>query len=262
MKKMKTILVVMLCLCTMLVVSGMNKLTVEAEGATTYTLKVVDDEWRFQPNYPWVDGGYHRELYYMYQELKEGDKIVVSDSSKGLELNVDKKLSNVTVEHGMNVLLFAPGIEEFYILNNSIAVVNSDVNKAYVYEASVVNFNNNVNYLEINAKYPLKATVGSMGTVGHVKAQDQDRVHYEFYNFAAGKLSIKDGSLTTDKAHYSEQPVAASTPVVNITTNTNASASDELDDVPKTGDVVNYYWMLGVAAVCMAGGLYFKKKNV
>lgn len=259
MKRMKKVLAVMLSLCMMFTASCMAKLTVQAEGATTYTLKVVDDEWRFQPNYPWDSNVQHRELYYMHQNLKDGDKIVVSDTSKKLDLTVDKKLSNVTIEFASNAVIAAPGYEEVYVLNNSAAAINGDVDKAYVYEASSVNFNSNVNYLEVNAQFPLKANVGVMGTLNHLKGQDPKRVHYELYNFAAGKLSIVDGEIKTDSAFYSTAAGATVTaPVAATTTVATPSAADELDDVPKTGDIVTYYWILGLAVVCLVIGIVLK----
>ena len=93
MKKMKKICAVILSLCMMFTASCMMKLDVQAEGATTYSLKVVDDQWRYQPNYPWDDNVQHRELYYMLQDFKDGDKIVVLESSKRLELEVKKNVS-------------------------------------------------------------------------------------------------------------------------------------------------------------------------
>lgn len=254
----------MLSFCMMLTAFCFTKLNVEAEESTTYTLKVVRDEWRYQVGYPWDDSKEHRELYYMQQNLKDGDAIVIADWSKGLELAVDKKLNNVTVESCSHAIITAPGFENVYVLNGSKVAFNGDVNGAYVYEASTASFNNNVNYLEINAKFPLKANVGVGGTVNHLKAQDTEKVHYEFYNIAAGKLSIEEGELKTDAAYYSTTPGAASTTTTTTTTtttNTTSSAKDELDDVPKTGDIASYYWILAMAVVCMAGGLYLRKKD-
>lgn len=252
---------VMLSLCMVFTAMCTTKLSAEAEGAVTYTLRVVDGEWRYQPNYPWDDTQTHRELYYMKLALKDGDKIVVSDATTGLELTVDKKLSDLTVEYSNYAIITAPAYENVHVINNSLAAINGDVKNGYVYEASTVNFNNNVDYLEVSARFPLKANVAVVGTVNHLKAQDTERVHYEYYNFVPGKLSFIDGELKTDAAYYSTT-AGATVVATTVPANTNnASSADELDDVPKTGDTKGYYWMLALAAVCMAGGLYLKKKD-
>ncbi len=265
MRRMKKVLSVMLSLCLMIAAFCFAKLNVAAEEPVTYTLKVVDGSWNYQPNYPWDDEVQERELYYMFQEMKDGDKLVISDWSDQLELTLDKKLSNVTIEGCSYGIITAPAFENVYVLNGSKVAFNGDVNGAYVYEESIVNFNNNVNYLEVNAKFPLKANVRVLGTVNHLKAQDTEEVHYEFYNFAAGRLSIEEGKLKTDDEYYSSAPVAESTttttPATTTTNSNTSSATDELDDVPKTGDVESYYWLLALAVVCMAGGLYLKKKD-
>ena len=270
MRRMKKVFAVILSLCMMFTASCITKLTVEAEGATTYTLKVVDDEWRFQPNYPWDDTVQHRELYYMYQNFKDGDKVVIIDSAdKKLELELDKNISNLTVQRASQVIVTAPYVEESYILGGAVAAINADINKAYVYDNAIVNFNKNVQYLEVltdRTDTALAANIGVTGQVAHAYAHEGENVVFDIYDLKAGKFSIVNGGFNIADGNYTK--TATSSTVVTApaqtpaaTTTTTPSAADELDDVPKTGDVVTYYWMLGLAAACMVGGLYLKKKN-
>ncbi|MBQ7919665.1 MAG: hypothetical protein IJ324_06975 [Lachnospiraceae bacterium] len=270
MKRMKKVFAVILSLCMMFTASCITKLTVEAEGATTYTLKVVDDEWRYQPNYPWEDTVQHRELYYMHQNFKDGDKVVIMESDKRLELELTKTISNLTFMNAGTAVVTAPYVEECYVLRGSVGVINADINKAYVYDTTTCNFNKNVQYLEITTDKPeakLSATIGAIGEIAHVYAHEGDHLVFDIYDVKAGTFSLVEGAFNTAESNFSRTPssnTVVSAPAQTTTTApaTSSSATDELDDVPKTGDIVSYYWMLGLAAVCMTGGLYLKKKNV
>ena len=270
MKKMKKVFAVILSLCMMFTASCFAKLTVEAEGATTYTLKVVDDEWRFQPNYPWDDVVQHRELYYMYQNFKDGDKVVIIDSSdKKLELELSKNISNLTVQRASQVIVTAPYVEESYILGGALVAINADVNKAYVYDNAIVNFNKNVQYLEVlteRSDAALSSNIGVAGQVAHAYAHEGDHVVFDIYDVKSGKFSIVNGGFNIAEGNYTKTATASTVVTTPAQTTTTApavssSAADELDDVPKTGDIVSYYWLLVLAAACMVSGLYLKKKN-
>ena len=267
MKRMKKIFAVILSLCLMVTASCMTKLNVEAEGATTYSLKVVDDQWRFQPNYPWDDTVQHRELYYMLQDFKDGDKIVVLESSKRLELEVSKNVSNLTLQRAGNAIVTAPYIEECHVLGGCVTAINADINKAYVYDTTTVNFNKNVQYLEIitqKAETKLSATVGVSGQIAHAYAHEGDHVVFDIYDVKANTFSMKEGAFHTPDSNFSRTPstsTVVSTPAQTTTQNTTTStpsASDELDDVPKTGDIVTYYWVFGLAVVCLVMGIALK----
>ncbi|MBQ8821522.1 MAG: hypothetical protein IJZ82_02670 [Lachnospiraceae bacterium] len=258
MKKMKKVWTVMLSLCMMFTALCFTKVDVEAAEPVTYTLKVVNGEWRQQVGYPWVENGTHRELYYMFLDMKDGDKLVISDDSMSLNLTVDKRLSNITLEKADNVVIHTPGVDNVYVLNDSVGAINGDVTNGYVYQSSIANFNNNVDYLEIFGNYPLSATVSVIGTVNHVKAYDSERTHFEFYNFESNSLRISQGALKTEVSKFSQTPVVVATPAPAPVTKPSTSAGDELDDVPKTGDFATYYWMFGLAAACLVVGMGLK----
>ena len=278
MKKMGGFALGMLLVCLLGLLPGTNALRVSADGPVTYTIQYVESagEWRFQPNYPWDDQGYHRELYYLHQDMKDGDKLVVMASGHDLLLELTQHLSNLTFENTPNAVVSANGIDECFVLKDSVAAISGNVTRAYVYDNARCTFNQNVEYLEISGSFPLKATVSVGGTVGHLLAKDYDRVHYEFYQFAAGTLSIVDGALKTDAANYSTQPgqepaaapeavtSAPAAPAAEASTESAAPAApaaDEYDEVPKTGDTTSYVWLLGIAAVCLLGGYRLRRSR-
>ncbi len=266
MKRAKKIFTVILSLCMMFVASNVMKLDAKAEGAITYSLKVVDDQWRYQPNYPWDDNVQHRELYYMLQDFKDGDKIVVLESNKRLELEVTKNVSNLTLQKAGNAIVTAPYIEECHVLGGCVTAINADINKAYVYDTTTCNFNKNVQYLEIlteKAETKLSATVGVSGKIAHAYAHEGDHVVFDIYDVKANTFSMKEGAFHTPDSNFTGTPSTST--VVSVpeqsagTTNISSSSSaNELDDVPKTGEGATYYWIFGLAVVCLVMGIASK----
>lgn len=263
MKGMKKIWAVLMCLGMVCTAVCAGRMEVRAEGAVTYSLKVVNDEWRYQPNYPWDDTVQHRELYYMQQALKDGDKLVVLEADKGLDLAVDKSLSNVTLQRGGSVVLTAPYIEELYALDGSYAAVNADIGKAYIYGKAAINFNKNVQYLEVYSAgdgIGLSASVGCLGTVGHACAYEGSHTVFDIYTVKAGTFSLVGGAFNIAEGNFSKTPSAEVTAPVQSA----PAAPEEWDDVPKTGDTAGYYPLLLLAAICMLEGcrLLHKKEAV
>lgn len=243
----------MLCLlpilgCTM---------TAEASQPTTWFVKYVDDmeEWRFQRD-EWKDDVFPRELYYMQQDIKDGD-IIVIDGTGDIELTVDVRLSNLTVMNPGTSIVTAKSIDDFYAIKDSTSAINCDVTNAYVYDKCAVNLNKNVAYLEINSQDGPQANVGVVGTVGRVKGWNGTTVSYEVFSVKAGKLLIEDGEFMTAAADFTTTPSAApATPSAPA-----APSTGEYDDVPKTGSFpVSPLWLLGVAAICMIGSYELKRR--
>ncbi len=238
-------------------------LTAKAEGPVTYSLRYVDsiNQWRYQTG-TWQDSGFYRELYYMEQDIKDGD-IIVIDGTKPLDLTLNVRLSNLTIVNSTDTVVTAKSFDEVFVLNSSVCAINGDVTKASVYANSVTNFNNNVGELNLlEAKQDLlRATVAVVGTVNHVYAAGQHYKHFEFYNFEANSLLIQNGTLKTDASKYSTTPSAA-TPAPAPSTPAAPGTSGEYDDVPKTADVrFNPLWLVGIAAVCMAGAYKLKEEK-
>lgn len=257
MKKIKNLVILFSVAILCLLPLWSPALTVQASEPTTWYIKYVEDinQWRFQKG-SWEDTGYHRELYYMQLDIKDGDVIVI-DGEGDIELTVNARLSNLTIMNPGNSVVTAKSIDNFYAIKNSSSAINCPVTNAYVYDYCSVNFNSNVSYLEVICKTGPEANVAVVGTAGQVKGWDGDsKVTYNVYNVVANTLRISKGGLTTDAKNYSTSASAApAAPTTSTTPATSTgSSAGELDDVPKTGDLqVNPVWFLALAAVCLFG---------
>ncbi len=257
-KLISTLMVAALCI----LLPDISAMTASAEEPVTYYVKYLasTDQWRYMPGSTWNDTGSHRDLYYMHEALKDGDSIIIDGSKPDFTLKVSVRLKNLTLIHGAQAVVTANGFDECYVLRDSVGAFNGDVTNAYVYDNGRCTFNNNVNTLTVQtaSSYTnntrLHATVTVNGTVGHLIGKDSTQLHYEHYNFAAGKLVITEGNVKTDAADYSNTPSASSRP-----TQSTSSSSDEYDDVPKTGESNLILWLFGISAFCFAGRYVLKR---
>lgn len=256
MKKIKKMLLVLAAfvMCVIPVLS--TPMTANAAEPVTYYVKYLPDLaiWRFQTG-TWVDGGYHRDLWFLKEEIKDGDHLVI-DGTPEIKLEVDVNLGSLTVSKSTLAVIGAKSIGTVYTLDTSVSSITGDVTNAYVYDQSLANFNSNVSYLEIirDKADLLEATVAVAGTLDHVRAHGANYTHFELYSFAANSFYLENGILKTDpsKFSYTAPVVVAPTP--------SAPAGD-YDAVPKTGDVrFNPLWLVGIAAACLAGSYVVKKK--
>lgn len=258
MKQIKKILSVFAAF--VLCLAPLSTMTVHAAGdPVTYYVKYVEssDQWRFQTG-SWEDNGSSRELYYMHEQIKDGDIVVIDGGSatqKNITLDVNASLSNLTVVYSDAALVTAKSVDNFYGINDSISVVNAPVKNAWVYDYATAQINGNVDKLEVISEKEdvLHANVGVSGTVAHVKAFSKNYTHFEFYNFAKGSLAITDGDIKTAEASYSKTPVAATPTPAAPAAPAPSVSSGEYDDVPKTGDFrLNPLWLAALSAVCFA----------
>mgnify|MGYP006976103130 CR=1 FL=1 len=263
MKKLKKFVALVTAVAICALLPGLGTLTVKAAEPVTYYVKDTSDGWRYQVGSTWKTDNNGRELYYMNQDIKDGDLVVVEGTGMASKiLDIPVALSNLTILHANTVVVNAKSIEDCFVLKDSIAAINGDVNNAYVYNNARCTFNNNVNTLKITDDSGLHAYISVGGTVNHVTGSDPNQTFYDLYSFAAGKLSIEDGKIKTDAAYYSttapaatEQPAAAPAPAQTA----NTTSDDEYDDVPKTGDSSLIFWLLGISALGFAGSAYLKK---
>lgn len=260
MKKMKKLASLLLAaaLMTLLPLSGLT-MTAHAEEPVTYCLDYVGDQWRFQVG-QWSENDNGRELYYMEQAIKDGDLIVINSKESDLNLTVNVRLSNLTINHATGIVVTANGIDACYVLSDSVCAINSDVTNAYVYDNATCNFNKNINKLEvIDTDVNLRATVSCLGTVNQVRAYDKNETHFEMYSVAAGKLNIIDGSLETDEDDFSTTPQASASTTPAASTGTSSSSGNDYDEVPKTGEANMTLWLAAIALVCGMGAYQLKK---
>ena len=256
MKKLKKIISLLAAAFMLLTLVDVSTLTVSAEEPMTYYIgyNAAQSSWRWQRG----TGDYDPtqtdiSLDELNSYIHDGDIIVVcggNGEDSGVEFNVNKYLSNVTVMGVSTIALVgANGIGEFYSLKDSTCAVNSDVINAYVYDSSVVTFNKNVTSLEIIcAPDRYSHVTSSSGTIGHAKRHYGGNVHYEVYNVAAGKFSSMNTVLETDPQYYSTTPTASAGQ-----TTTSGSSANDYDDVPKTGESNLLFLLLGLSAVCFVG---------
>ncbi|MBQ8879046.1 MAG: hypothetical protein IJ029_09990 [Lachnospiraceae bacterium] len=268
MKKNKKIITLFAAalLCVLPILS--TPITAKAVEPTTYSVKYDSEsgDWRYMAG-QWNDESTSRELYYLEQEIVDGDYLVVAGTN-GDTLELDVRLGNLTIVNtGSPTVFTVKGIDNLYVLNNSQCAINGNVTNAYIYDSGLCNLNNNVSNLEIiGTSSGLSATVAAVGTVGHVKGYDNYNVHFELYSFKQGTLYIEKGTLKTEETEYSEAPVAdtATAPATSPTTPSGAAAStgsSEYDDVPKTGETNTVVWLMAIALFCMVGYYQLKKSK-
>ena len=260
MKRFKQFVSLFAAATLLVLLPATNKLTVSAEEPRTYYLKYVESEsqWRYQDGTPWDDTKQHRELYYMQQSIKDGDLLVVEGGGDPLRLEVNVKLSNLTLNKCQNVVVTTKGVDECYVLGDALSAVNGDVKHAYIYANSATTFNNNVDTVDIQDTGSIRCTLTVGGTVSHLIGKNDSGTVYEGYDFAAGTLNIQSGVLKTDASNYSTTSSATTSSSTN--TASQSASSDEYDDVPKTGESTTVIWLFAATLLCF-GSAYTLKKH-
>lgn len=265
MKRFKKFTSILIATALLILLPAGNTLTVSAEEPTRHYVKYVEakNEWRYQQTMTWDSNSEGRDLYYLKEGIKDGDILVIEGSNSSLNLELPVKLSNLTINHANLVVVTTNGIQELYVLQNSVAAINGDISNAYVYDNAVCNINNNATNLILYGNPKVEPTVVVAGTVDYVKISDATQTYYEFYNFATGSFHIDKGIMKTDVSKYSSTPSKpASQPAADNTVTTQTSdSSDEYDDVPKTGDSSTYLVFLIISALCFAGSYLLKSKK-
>lgn len=241
----------------------MNSVTVAAEEPTTYHVKYDSktDSWLYETE------TMYREIYYMLQEIKDGDLVVVDATEEGWPtLELDYHLSNLTILPYSSCMVTVKSIDECYVLHDSFVSITADVNKGWVYGNAACNFNLDCDYLELFYEDEPEMSVGVLGNCSEFLVHSDASTKYHLWNFT-DDIVFNDGVLKTAYGSYSIEPPAASTSAPsattspNSTTTTSSSSSDEYDDVPKTGESVAYLWMFAIAALCFTGSYSLKKKD-
>lgn len=274
MKKLKKLVTLLTLAAVCLTAPALGKITVKAAEPTTYVLNCSDTngEWRFKMASTWSEEVQDRELYYLLQNIKDGDYIVIENDvdCNPLNLNVPVRLGNLTIKSTHKApVITAKGYDNVYVLDGTTAAINGDISHAYVYGGAKVNFNNNIDTLEMygyGSEYNnLHAYITVVGTVNHLSAKDGQtmQTYYDYYNFAAGKLFTEDGSLRTDAQYYSTTAPAATAEVSQpAATAQPAASSSAYDDVPKTGESVLPLYLMSIAVLCAVSGYALRKKNL
>ncbi|MBQ4536673.1 MAG: hypothetical protein II994_03520 [Lachnospiraceae bacterium] len=275
MKNLKKFAALLATAALMVALPSGNVLTASAAAPTTYLVCYQDDEWIYQVGVSaYNDEEDEENIEDLEDEIQNNDILIIDGSGEGVELDLSNVyLSNLTVMNADVAIVKTAGVNECYIGNKAVASVTGNVNSAWVYDTASVTFRSNVSYLElVGEEHEAEYNATCLGTVGHVKAAKDGHVYYEMFDVAAGRLNIEDGEDETDTDYYSETPGAApaapvapvpAAPAQNATQNSapaQSTTSGEYDEVPKTGEVLPaYVWLLGVAAVALAGKVALKK---
>lgn len=277
MKHFKTFALLSAAALLLCAVPERSALKVSAADPVQYLVSYdeSDGQWKYRANgISWdsAEPQEHWELPYLMNGLfKDGDIIVIEGAApyeNRLDLNLSQyRISNLTLTHKADgIMVAAGGIDEFHALDESVASISGPIKNAFLYDYARVTFNNDIDTLQIigTGLSQLHATATCRGTVGHVIGKDSVGVYYEYYDVAAGKLVIGDGSMNTDEADYSKTP-AASSPAAAPAANNAApaeNASNDYDKVPKTGEgIPASLLLLGIAALCFAGRAALSKKS-
>ena len=274
MKKIQLLSTVLAAVSVLVLLPAGNSIQAKA-AAKNYAVKYCTDEWRYMEGSTFDDDKASREVYYLQQDIKDGDSVAVYNTDSGAsDLNLGTaRLDTLTVCNTALSIIYTGGVTNCQILENSTCSVNGNVDNAYVYDVAYVTFTGNVTELNVitEATDEIKSNIGCKGTVGHLNAHSKDnaRTFYNFYNFAKDSFVMESGCILTDESKYSKTASAVSTPAPTAApaataspasgTTSNAASSSEYDDVPKTSDNSLVLWMLGVAAVFAAGSFGFRK---
>lgn len=246
-------------------------LNVSAAEPVTYYVMYEDapdnnGDWWYQLGSEWDENAEHRQLAYMTEQLKDGDVVIVGNASpQQLVLNVH--LSNLTIKNTSDQLAMVSvtgGIDNCFFLNNTNGSVTGNVFNAYVYGASTANFCSNVtNLYSYNDNPDGNPNIGVSGTVAYFHSENANDINPPYgTNFAANTFSLENGDLKTDPSNYTRDisggPAAsASQPAPKPSS--SSTASNEYDDVPKTGESSPVMWLSLIAVSCLSASLLLRK---
>lgn len=279
MRKKIKLFVSMLAAAAMLVLlPGGNALTARAE-ANTYSLKYIGgtvNDWRYVTGSTFEDGAYHRELGVLKSEfLKDGDNIVVYNgdgTNKSLDLS-GFNLGSLTVHNNTTAVVIADSIRDCYVLAGAYTAITGSITNATLYDKTTCTFHSNVLDMALYCNDQPTSNISCGGTVGHFRVWTLNGdPRGEYYDIPANTMSLKDGSVNfptwspTPSESYLQARAAADGAAVTPPSNTSApaagnSSDDEYDEVPKTGEQGNIFWLLGSAAVLFTASFCLYRKT-
>lgn len=282
MNKMKAVVTTLAAAALLVLVPGSSTLKADAAEAKNFSVQYCptynDGEWRYQEGSSFDESQSHREIYYLLQDLKAGDKIAVYNEDAGapaLDLG-SVKLGDLTFCSTATTVVYTGGVSECNILAGSSCSVSGNIDTAHVYDVSSVTFSGNVTELIATADYEaFNSNIGCSGTVWHLNAYsiNAPRTFYNLYNFSKDRLDISDGNLKTDPVYYDATAPATAAPAVTTpapaaaptaapaqtASSSQTSSASEYDSVPKTGENPFIFWLLTASGICLAGSLLVRK---
>lgn len=260
MKKLMGYLVAFSGVALALLISLM--LPIRAKAATTYNVN-----WDNGQNNWFVsdDGGKNwYSLDFIGTHFQAGD-VIVADAkganAKMCILYLPARAGEIAACGGSVLNINAPGVDKAYAVIGSTIILNCDVSTLVANAGAVTQVNGNVSNCQCSYDLTNPIKIGITGTVGSANARFMDNIYQDVmvYNVAAGKFSIGDNhAFTTGKEFYSLTPTGNTT-----TGNTTAANGNQLDSVPKTGDMRYAIIFFSLAAIAtFAGFAVLGKKRV
>ncbi len=266
MKKMKTLITMFAAAAAMILLPASTSLKASAEAPNTFYIEYDSDgsSWYVltQGEDENTPDTVPKVLGFFYNEVKEGDYVVITNRNAETEL-LDlgsTRLGNVTITTGSAfTMVKAAGITDFYALANSSCSITAPITNAYVYDPAVANFNNDVqNLFVVATDSDFSSDIGCAGTVGTMKMTDINGNNYSLYNFTSGSFGIVNGLVSSPEGSYSLTP--SSTPAQTpAPAPSKPASSGEYDQVPKTGEANTAAWLLCAAALFMAASCGIRK---
>lgn len=278
-KKGKALVSTLMAALLLALLPGSSLLTAHAAEAKTYSVKFIGgsiNDWRYVEGNKFEDDAYHRELYYLNQELKDGDTVVVygGDTDPTRELHLTAvRLENLTVAQNTTAIIFTGGVKDCYILGGAFAAINGDVTNAYLYDSVTCTFNNNVLDMVLTFADTRSSNISCAGTVGCFRTDSTNGAAGAiFYDIPANCMSMVDGtyqitrySPTASEAYLAAKNDSTAAPAEapaqsTDTVQTPATDAAEYDEVPKTGDFNAAVPLVCAAVLLFAGSCYLYRK--
>lgn len=247
---------------------GIGTLTVSAAEPVTYYLMYEDapnnqGDWWYQLGSEWDENAEHRQLFYMTEQLKDGDAVIIGNAAP-TQLVLNVHLSNLTIKNTTNRLAMISvtgGIDNCFFLNDTFGSITGNVFNAYVYGASTANFCSNVTNLYSNNDNPEgNPNIGVTGTVAYFQSENVNDSHPPYgINFASNTFSLENGNLKTDSSKYTRDITGGPVSSSGQAASRPSAASNEYDSVPKTGESSPAIWLSLIAASCLSVSLLLRR---
>lgn len=280
-KKWKALVSTLMAALLLALLPDSSLLTAHAAEAKTYSVRYFGGDingWRYVEGSTFGDDAYHRELYYLNLELKEGDAVVVypgDPNASELHLS-DVVLGNLTVAQNANAIIFTGGVKDCYVLAGAFSAINGNVTNAFLYDAVTCNFNDNVLDMTLYYSDTRSSNISCAGTVGHFRSETYAGVtNTECFDIPLNCMRITDGTYqilrsypTPSEAYLAAKNGSTAAPADTPAESTDAvqtpaADADEYDAVPKTGDFSAVVPLVCAAVLFFAGSccLYRKPEN-
>ena len=144
MKKIQLLSTVLAAVSVLVLLPAGNSIQAKA-AAKNYAVKYCTDEWRYMEGSTFDDDKASREVYYLQQDIKDGDSVAVYNTdSSASDLNLGTaKLDTLTVCNTALSIIYTGGITNCQILENSTCSVNGNGTSPFEWKNMIFIFQKN-----------------------------------------------------------------------------------------------------------------------